>query len=286
MNNDTKNRQPKGVPVGGQFAATTHAEPSLNLGAPQINPRWVGSQLSAMGYGDLLGRDQGDELVQRLNDGRDFSDDTIRRTAESIHLRDNGYDLQTAVSVGKAIRTLRHVGASEQADAVEMALTGRAGAPGAPPAAPVPDGVTIPMPADDPRVQSGEVFEKVIAEGTVFTHADATSDPDGCQSMRFQADRPLTDEEAYALSGAVGYANRAAIGGEPLDNPATGPTRDSPCSFIVHIDTTKGRRRNYDAFEEMVPDIIAHGSAPRSTQGGTRAIEPFGHVNLNIYYGE
>lgn len=32
-------RQPKGVPVGGQFAATTHAEPSLSLGqGPDVTP--------------------------------------------------------------------------------------------------------------------------------------------------------------------------------------------------------------------------------------------------------
>lgn len=35
MTPETTARQPKGIPVGGQFAATTHTEPSLVLAAPQ-----------------------------------------------------------------------------------------------------------------------------------------------------------------------------------------------------------------------------------------------------------
>ncbi|GAB3283598.1 hypothetical protein GCM10027449_26780 [Sinomonas notoginsengisoli] len=34
MSNDTIARQPKGIPIGGQFAATAHAEPGITLAAP------------------------------------------------------------------------------------------------------------------------------------------------------------------------------------------------------------------------------------------------------------
>lgn len=153
---------------------------------------------------------------------------------------------------------------------------------------PVPDGKTVPVPHDDPRLQAGEVFDVVLAEDTVFVRSSIAGHPQDTQAIRFQANRPLTEAEAYALSGVVGYANSSAIGGEPLDNPAYGPSRDTPFSFIAHIDTNKGRQGNFEKFEDMIPDLIANGSKPRSTQGGTRAIEPFGDTDLKleIYYAE
>jgi hypothetical protein len=41
MTTDTAARQPKGIPVGGQFAATTHAEPAVDLSAPAGSPKTV-----------------------------------------------------------------------------------------------------------------------------------------------------------------------------------------------------------------------------------------------------
>lgn len=41
MTTDTADRQPKGIPVGGQFAATTHAEPAVDLAAPAGSPKTV-----------------------------------------------------------------------------------------------------------------------------------------------------------------------------------------------------------------------------------------------------
>jgi hypothetical protein len=39
MTTDSTARQPKGIPVGGQFAATAHAEPELSLTAPKVTSR-------------------------------------------------------------------------------------------------------------------------------------------------------------------------------------------------------------------------------------------------------
>ena len=157
---------------------------------------------------------------------------------------------------------------------------------------PVPDGKTVPVPASDPRLQAGEVFDKVLSEGRTFTRSKEGNWPNYPGAIRLQANRPLTDAEAYSLSGVVGYANSSAIGGEPLDDPNVGPSRDTAHSFIAHIDTTKGRQGNFEKFEAMIPDIIANGTKPRTGTSagpiGSQAIPAFGDPDLKfeIYYDD
>lgn len=292
-------RQPRGIPVGGQFAPTTHTEPELRLGAPTVAPEYVGGRLKELGLSSHLNLDQLDEIASRLNESKDFSDRNIHAIADDMHFRAHGYTASQARDAEEGIRALRSSGNTAHADALEAVSDARlANARGAAKetkahrAEPVPDGKTVPVPHDDPRLQAGEVFDRVLAEDTIFNHSSTVDYPDDPQSIRLQASRPLTDEEAYSLSGVIGFANRAAIGGEPLDNPAFGPSRDTPYSFIVHIDTNKGRRRDYEEFESMIPDIIANGSKPRTTLRmgpiGSRAIEPFGDsdLKLEVYYAE
>ncbi|QOT19338.1 hypothetical protein [Paenarthrobacter sp. YJN-5] len=285
-------RQPRGIPAGGQFAATAHSEPSLSLSAPSVQPEFVRDRLRHLGVLDQLTESHIHDVSVKLNESLDFTDRNIEEIAELVHFLDHAYSIEMARNAKRGLDALRNMGMSDEADALELVRTlqvtkaehhPRHGATGTP-----PDGKSIPVPADDPRLQAGEVFDKVQVGDTVFTRTEALDYPNDPYAMRFQANRPLTDAEAYALSGVIGYANRSAIGGEPLDDPAIGPERDTPYSFVVNIDTTKGRQRNYEKFEEMIPDIIAHGSAPRSTKGGTRAIEAFGDedLKLEIYYGE
>ncbi|WP_354214886.1 hypothetical protein [Arthrobacter sp. UYCo732] len=288
-------RQPKGIPVGGQFAATTHTEPSVSLGAPTVAPEYVGTRLKELGLSAHLNLDQLDEIASRLNDSKDFTDRNIQTVADELHLRAHGYSASKARDAEEGLRILRAAGNNDQADALEAVTDARlANARGAAKefgahrAEPLPDGKTIPVPHDDPRLQAGEVFDRVLAEDQVFNHSSVSGYPQDTQSIRFQANRPLTDAEAYALSGVVGYANRSAIGGEALDNPAVGPSRDTPFSFIAHIDTNKGRQGDFQKFEAMIPDIIANGSQLRPTKGNTRAIEAFGDpdLKLEVYYAE
>lgn len=288
-------RQPKGIPVGGQFSATTHTEPTLSLGAPTVAPEYVGTRLKELDLSAHLNLDQLDEIASRLNDSKDFTDRNIQTIADDLHLRAHGYSASQARDAEEGLRMLRAAGLNDRADALEAVTDARlanargaAKEYGAHRAEPLPDGKTVPVPHDDPRLQAGEVFDRVLAEDQVFTHSSAIDYPQDTQSIRFQANRPLTDEEAYALSGVVGYANRSAIGGEPLDNPAVGPSRDTPYSFIAHIDTNKGRQGDFQKFEAMIPDIIANGSQVRPTKGDTRAIEAFGDpdLKLEVYYAE
>jgi hypothetical protein len=289
----TSARQPRGIPVGGQFAATTHSEPSVAL-APAVQPDFVADRLRNLGFLDQLSEDHIHGVTAKLNESLDFTDRNIEETAELVHFLDHGYSIKTAREAQAGVDKLRELGHTDEADALELVRTLQvAKAVHAPrhalaQAEPVPDGKTIPVPHDDPRLQAGEVFDRVLAEDRVFNHSSVSGYPQDTQAIRFQANRPLTDAEAYALSGVVGYANSSAIGGEPCDNPQYGPSRDTPYSFIAHIDTNKGRQGNFEKFEAMLPDLIANGSAPRSTKGGTRAIEPFGDpdLKLEVYYAE
>ncbi|GAA4034610.1 hypothetical protein GCM10023063_18440 [Arthrobacter methylotrophus] len=290
----TSARQPKGVPVGGQFAATAHAEPSVALRAPAVQSEFVTDRLHNLGLLDQLTDDQIHGVTTKLNDSLDFTDRNIEETAELVHFLDHGYSIQTAREAQAGVSKLRELGLTDEADSLELIRTAQvAKALHAPrhalaQAEPVPDGKTEPVPLGDPRLQSGEVFDRVKVHDIVFNHASISGYPQDTQAIRFQANRPLTDAEAYTLSGVVGYANSSAIGGEPLDDPSVGPQRDTPYSFIASIDTNKGRQGNFEKFETMLPELIANGSAPRSTKGGTRAIEPFGDpdLKLEVYYAE
>jgi hypothetical protein len=300
-------RQPRGIPVGGQFAPTTHAEPSVDLGAPTVSPDFVAARLEQRGLLEGHVAPYLEQIVERLNESRDFSDPNIIAVADELHTRDHGYTLNDAVCAEEGARQLRATGSSPYADALERILAARStgtrgrhvnDASGSIPPAlyaqavrevvTVPDGMTEPVPLGDLRLQSGEVFNRVKIHGKVYNHSSVSGYPQDTQAIRLQANRPLTDAEAYALSGVVGYANSSAIGGEPLDDPDVGPLRDTPYSFICSIDTNKGRQGNFEKFEAMLPELIADGSAPRTTKGNTRAIEPFGDpdLKLEIYYAE
>ncbi|HEX9088475.1 MAG TPA: hypothetical protein VF867_13225, partial [Arthrobacter sp.] len=237
---------------------------------------------------------------------RDFRDENITAVADQVHLHTAGHTVSDAVAAAEGVQFLRKLGHEENAEVIARLLAGprSTDAPEAdifavpgtntrlhvlkPALEDLPDGKTTPVPHDDARVQAGEVFDRVLAEDGVFVHSSVSGYPQDTQAIRFQANRPLTDAEAYALSGVVGYANSSAIGGEPCDNPAYGPSRDTPYSFISHIDTNKGRQGDFEKFEAMIPDMIANGSAPRKTKDNTRAIEPFGDpgLKLEIFYRE
>jgi hypothetical protein len=290
----TTARQPKGIPVGGQFAATAHAEPSVVLGAPSARPDFVTDRLRHLGFLDQLTGDHIQSITEKLNESLDFSDRNIEETAELVHFLDHGYPIQTARDARAGVSKLRELGLTKEADALEiirtLQVTKAVHTPrhALTPAEPAPDGIDEPVPLGDPRLQAGQIFDRIKVHGRIFNHAPVSGYPQDTQAIRFQANRPLTDNEAYTLSGIVGYANSAAIGGEPLDDPAEGPMRDTPYSFIAGIDTTKGRQGNFEKFEAMLPELIANGSAPRSTKGFTRAIEPFGDPDLKLefYYAE
>jgi hypothetical protein len=292
-------RQPKGVPVGGQFAATIHTEPSVSLGAPTVAPEYVGNRLEQLHLAGHLDAAQIAVVTSRLNASKDFSDRNIADTADEIHLLEYGNTATDARAAKEGLRALQSLGHADQADAIERVRASQASgdrgqtsqaketAP-----APVPDGISAPVPANDARVQAGQVFDQVEVDGVTFHRRREGVFPGWPDSMRLQASRPLTDEEKRRFAGLVGYAYRASVAGEPLGEPDS----DSPYSFVVSADLTKSRRDDVgialEQFEESLAEYIQEGSPVRTTNRsgpgtmGTRLVEGFNEPDLTfeLYY--
>lgn len=159
---------------------------------------------------------------------------------------------------------------------------------------PLPDGKSAPVPGDDPRLQAGEVFDKVESDWGTFHRRREGVHPGTPYAMRLQANRPLSDAEKSQVAGLVGYAYRSTIAGESLGNPES----DSPYSFMVGADMTKSRRDDLgialEEFEERFPQMIQEGSPVRSTNksgpgtAGTRLVEGFNDpaLKFEIYYDD
>jgi hypothetical protein len=157
----------------------------------------------------------------------------------------------------------------------------------------LPDGKKDPVPASDPRLQAGEVFDNVQApDGTFFHRRRPGVAPDEPGGFRIQANRPLTETEKLKMAGLIGYAYQAHVRGEGLSMPES----DSPYSFIVGTDTTKSQSDDLgealQRFEESLEDMVRDGSPVRSTNrsgpgtAGTRLVEGFNEPDLTfeIYY--
>jgi hypothetical protein len=146
---------------------------------------------------------------------------------------------------------------------------------------------------DDPAVQEGEVFDEVIYDGRLYSRRREGVFPGSPYGMRIQANRPLTEEEAYNLAGLVGYTYRATIAGESLSSPDI----DSPYSFAVGADTTKSQRDDlgmgFEDFENSLNNTIAEGSPLRKTDRsgpgtkGTRLVQGMGaDLKVEVYWDD
>jgi len=149
------------------------------------------------------------------------------------------------------------------------------------------DGKTAPVPANDPRLIAGEVFDKVMSpDGTVFHRRRPGVFAGEPYSFRVQASRPMREDEKLKLAGLLGYAYASGVRGEGFGMPES----DSPYSFVVSVDTTKSRSDDVghamQRFEEAPPEMILEGSAPRKTDRkgpiGSRLVEGFNEPGLGI----
>lgn len=109
-------------------------------------------------------------------------------------------------------------------------------------------------------------------------------------SMRFQANRPLSDEESNHLAQLIGYQYRSTVRGESMGDPE----RDTPYSFVMSADTTKTSSDDLgmalERFEDGLNGTVQEGSPVRTTNRsgpkGTRLVDGFNDPDLKIeiYY--
>lgn len=151
----------------------------------------------------------------------------------------------------------------------------------------------------DPRVQNGEVLDEVYVVDprypagvsgednvTKFVRIREDIMENEPQYIRIQANRKLDAAGLEKMATLLGYHYRTTIAGEPLGEPY----QDSPYSFVVFADTTKGRMRDFGKFEGEMNQVMVEGSPPYKTNRkgpiGSRAIDGFNDEDLKveIYY--
>jgi len=258
-------RVPAGNGVrGGQFAATQHTEPDTELSAPA---------------------ESFDERIQRERADAPWGWDTFASTIGGDEAREL-YDTHHG-SLGAAMAAyLSPAPPSRSEDPWEPTTARIRPAP----ELDVPDGAAVPV--EHPAVQGGAVFDSVSVDDQVFHRRQDKVYPGEPYAIRLQANRPLTDDEAQQVAGAMGYAYRATVAGEPLGMPE----RDTPYSFVVGADTTKSARDDLgmalEEFEDTLPTMISEGSPVRKTDRagagtkGTRLVEGMHEPGLTfeVYY--
>lgn len=165
----------------------------------------------------------------------------------------------------------------------------RADGPVGRPAPELPQDPAEPVDVTHPAVQAGAVRDVVTSGGQTFHRRQEGVYPAEPYAMRFQSERPITDDQMERSAQLIGYSYAMAGRGEGIGIAE----RDSPYSFVVGSDTTKGRvYRHLDVFEENLPGILASGSPVRSTDRagagtkGTRLVEGMGPEapTFELYY--
>lgn len=114
MSNDTAtsiglNRVPKGIPTGGQFAATSHAEPSLSLAAERLDEFTDADEFVSIAYSSA------EHWQRRYNQQEksvivgkdDIAQETILRTLEALNRGNKITDFKQFVSSTAANVTVR-----------------------------------------------------------------------------------------------------------------------------------------------------------------------------------
>lgn len=101
------------------------------------------------------------------------------------------------------------------------------------------------------------------------------------ESMVFQADRDITDEELYQLSGLLGFLWKMTVKGERL----TDVTRLDERMFLIRASIASSTSRNayarFDDFVEQMNEFVADGSPVK--KDGSQLVEGVENVKLSIW---
>lgn len=270
----------------GEFTTKQQLEPGFKLTSASLAS---GHSLAVQRLQELelfvgLDQDTIEEAANRVAGSMNFTDENVIAVADEVSMEAFGHTATARRMASEVISELRTAGRHDHATAVAQLLT-----PSGPGFRPASQELDPPVSCKDPRVMAGEILDKVAAEdGTVFHRRREGVYPNEPTQMRFQASRPLSDEEARHFAGIVGYSYATHIRrtGEGLGEPE----RDTPYSFIVAADTRESSRSNLaqamDNFEDDIPEMLLEGSRVRPRKNNTRLIEGFKEPDLTfeIYY--
>lgn len=131
----------------------------------------------------------------------------------------------------------------------------------------------------------GDAF---VHDGQMFQRRRDYVYPAEPYAIAIRTAEPIDDDQMQQIAGLTGYAY-STTGGERAYGD---PERVDERTFILHVDTTKGRAyQRLDRFEDMLADTIIEGSPVRKTDRagagtqGTRLVEGLGRdLAPEIFY--
>src|SRR5690606_17666435 len=134
-------------------------------------------------------------------------------------------------------------------------------------------------------LRNGDAF---IHDGRTFQRRREGVYPSEPYAIAIRTAEPIDDEQMRRVAGLTGYAY-STTGGERAYGD---PERVDDSTFILHVDTTKGRAyQRLDQFEEKLADTIRDGSLVRKTNrsgpgtAGTRLVDGIGeNLAPEIFY--
>lgn len=103
------NRVPKGIPTGGQFAATAHAEPTLSLATQRLNEFTDAEEFVAIAYSSAETWSRRYDLDRKtiINGKDDVAQETMLRTLEALNRGNKITDFRQFVTSTAANVTVR-----------------------------------------------------------------------------------------------------------------------------------------------------------------------------------
>lgn len=268
-------RVQKGVPSGGQFAASARGEADISLASAQSAAQRAVEQAYEAGIAEGARRAAGGS-PRSLSEVMDLSSVSFDAHEPDAHEDPTVLDPFGDDPWGEAGPTVPCI-ACGGTGRVERGHPGRA----------CPTcGSTGEMAATPP----GQDIVDVPGWGTFHRRRDGiyAGEP---QAMRIEASRPLTEDEMTRLAQLVGYKYAAVGRGESMSDFEA----DSDRSFVTGVDTTKGRAyQRLHEFEDEMDAFIHEGSPERKTNRagagtkGTRLIGGLGDPDLRVqvYYDD
>ncbi|OAV62799.1 hypothetical protein A6F49_04645 [Enteractinococcus helveticum] len=290
--------------TGGRYTTKPHSEaqgvqlPPLELVSDEAATHAV-HDATAMTEPELEAI--GPEVVETIKHTRNFTPQHIRAVASQIGHQRLGYDPIGASAIRNALSQMEPEAAHYARNFLNQrhpqAFSDQQSTVQQPAAQPAPElehplgSPDNPISATSDAVQTGEVFDTVVSKGRTYHRAREGMAPMEPQAVRLQADQELTDDDVMKVAQITGYSLRSVGHGEG----ASDPVRDSPYSFILYNDTTKGDQyKRLDRFQSLLHTYVHQGTPIRSSNKkgpgteGTRKIEGFGRQapQLEIYYDD